>query len=150
MLTSPDFKELLRIFEKHSVRYLIVGGYAVMKYSEPRFTNDLDVFIATDRKNAEGIYAALKEFGAPLKGLTSDDFLQKGYFYQMGRAPLRIDIMMSIPGIEFEEAWQNREWLEIDDLKIPFVSRDDLIRAKAASARPQDKRDLEKLKKIKV
>lgn len=150
MLTSPDFKELLRIFEKHSVRYLIVGGYAVMKYSEPRFTNDLDVFIATDRKNAEGIYAALKEFGAPLKGLTSDDFLQKGYFYQMGRAPLRIDIMMSIPGIEFEEAWQNREWLEIDDLKIPFVSRTDLIRAKEASARPQDKRDLEKLKKIKV
>src|SRR4030042_798487 len=62
MLTSPDFRELLKIFEKHKVRYLIVGGYAVMKYSEPRFTKDLDVFIATDQDNAEGVYSALKEF----------------------------------------------------------------------------------------
>ena len=66
MLTSPDFRELLKIFEKRKIRYLIVGGYAVMKYSEPRFTKDLDVFIATDQDNAEGVYSALKEFGAPL------------------------------------------------------------------------------------
>ena len=147
MLTSPDFRELLKIFEKHKIRYLVVGGYAVMKYSEPRFTKDLDVFIATDQDNASGIFAALKEFGAPLKNLTSRDFAQKGYFYQMGRPPIRVDIMMSIPGIEFDEAWKNREVVEVDDLKILFISRSDLIRAKEASARPQDKIDIDKLKK---
>jgi len=146
MLTSPDFKELLKIFEKFKIRYLVVGGYAVMKYSEPRFTKDLDVFIATDQDNANSVYAALKEFGAPLENLTSDDFTQKGYFYQMGRPPIRVDIMMSIPGIEFDEAWEKREVVELDDLEILFISRSDLIRAKEASARPQDKIDIDKLK----
>ena len=146
MLTSPDFKELLKIFEKHKIRYLIVGGYAVMKYSEPRFTKDLDVFIATDQKNAESVYLALKEFGAPLENLTSDDFAHEGYFYQIGRPPLRLDIMMSIPGIEFDVAWRNREIVELDDLKIFFISRSDLIKAKEATGRPQDKIDVEKLK----
>ena len=105
MLTSPDFRELLKLFKKHKIRYLVVGGYAVMKYSEPRFTKDLDIFIATDQDNANNVYAALKEFGAPLENLTPDDFAHKDYFYQMGRPPLRVDIMMSIPGIEFDEAW---------------------------------------------
>lgn len=146
MLTSPDFKELLKLFEKHKIRYLIVGGYAVMKYSEPRFTKDIDVFIATDKKNAKSVYVALKEFGAPLENLTSDDFAHEGYFYQMGRLPLRVDIMMSIPGIKFDVAWNNREIVELDDLKIFFISRSDLILAKAASGRPQDKIDVEKLK----
>ena len=146
MLTNPDFKELLKIFEKRKIRYLVVGGYAVMKYSEPRFTKDLDVFIATDEDNANGVYSALKEFGAPLENLTVDDFAHEGYFYQMGRPPLRVDIMMSIPGVEFDEAWENRELIELNDLKIYFISRSDLIRAKEASGRPQDKIDIEKLK----
>jgi hypothetical protein len=136
----------LKIFEKHKIRYLIVDGYAVMKYSEPRFTKDLDVLIATDQDNAHGVYAALKEFGAPLENLTPDDFAQKGYFYQMGRPPLRVDIMMSIPGIEFDEAWENREAVELGDLKIFFISRSDLIRVKEASDRPQDRIDIDNLK----
>ncbi|HBR10358.1 TPA: hypothetical protein DD712_03800 [Candidatus Acetothermia bacterium] len=147
MLTSPDFKELLKIFEKHKIRYLVVGGYAVMKYTEPRFTKDLDLFIATDPDNANGVYVALKEFGAPLQNLTPDDFTRKGHFYQMGRAPLRVDIMMSISGIEFDKAWENREVVELDNLKVYFISRSDLIRTKEASARPQDKIDVDKLKK---
>jgi len=146
MLTSPDFRELLKIFEKYKIRYLIVGGYAVMKYSEPRFTKDLDVFIATDQDNANGVYSALREFGAPLENLTPNDFAHKGYFYQMGRPPLRVDIMMSIPGIEFEDAWENRETVRLDDLRILFISRSDLIQAKEASGRPQDKVDVEKLR----
>ncbi len=146
MLTSPDFKELLKIFEKHNIRYLIVGGYAVMKYSEPRFTKDLDVFIATDQENAKSVYLALKEFGAPLENICSDDFSHEGYFYQMGKPPLRVDIMMSIPGIEFDVAWNNREVVEFDDFKLFFISRSDLIRAKEASGRPQDMIDIEKLK----
>src|SRR3989339_1098644 len=125
MLTSPDFRDLLKIFKKHSIRYLVVGGYAVMKYSEPRFTKDLDVLIATDQENANGVYSALKEFGAPLENLTAEDFAHKGYFYQMGRPPLRVDIMMSIPGVDFDEVWQNREVVILDDLQIFFISRAD-------------------------
>jgi hypothetical protein len=147
MLTSSEFRELLKSFEKHKVRYLVVGGYAVMKYSEPRFTKDLDVFIATDRENAEGVYAALKEFGAPLQNLAPEDFEQKEYFYQMGIPPLRVDIMMSIPGIEFEEAWKNRVAVDLNDIGMFFISRSDLIRSKEASGRPQDILDAENLRK---
>jgi hypothetical protein len=147
MLTNSDFKELLNLFAKHNIRYLVAGGYAVMKYSEPRFTKDLDVWIATDPENASSVYVALKEFGAPLANLTPDDFTRKDYFYQMGRPPLRVDIMMSILGVEFEESWKNREEVELDGLRIPFISRSDLIQAKKASGRPQDKIDVEKLKR---
>ena len=147
MLTSSDFKELLNLFEKHNIRYLTVGGYAVMKYSEPRFTKDLDVFIATDQDNAKRVYEALKEFGAPLENLSPEDFTHKGYFYQMGRPPLRVDIMMSIPGVEFDSAWENRRLVELNDNRVFFISRQDLMQAKKASGRPQDQIDLEKLKK---
>ena len=146
MLTSSDFKELLKLFEKYKVRYLIVGGYAVMKYTEPRFTKDLDIFIAIDQDNANRVYLALQEFGAPLEDLFPKDFAHSGYFYQMGRPPLRVDIMMSIPGIEFDEAWKNREIVELNDLKVLFISKRDLIRAKEASGRAQDKIDVENLK----
>jgi len=139
MLTNSDFRELLNLFAKHRVRYLVVGGYAVMKYSEPRFTKDIDLWIETDPENANSVYVALKEFGAPLTNLTAEDFTHRDYFYQMGRSPLRVDIMMSIPGVEFLEAWKNREVVVLDDLNIPFISRTDLIRAKEASGRAQDK-----------
>ena len=105
MLTGKDFRELSSLFQKHSVRFLVVGGYAVMRYSEPRFTKDLDLWISPRKRNAKAVYAALSEFGAPLKGPEPDDFSQPGYFYQMGRPPLRVDVMMSIPGVDFEGAW---------------------------------------------
>jgi len=147
MLTSRDFKELLSLLAKHKVRYLVVGGYAVMKYTEPRFTKDLDLWIATDAENANGIFAALKEFGAPLKDLTPDDFRQEGYFYQMGNPPFRLDVMMSLPGVTFETAWTNRETVEVERLTVPFISKADLIRAKEASGRDQDMMDVRKLRK---
>ena len=147
MLTSPDFRELLNIFAEHEVRYLVVGGYAVMKYTEPRFTKDLDLWIATDPENAEAVFAALREFGAPLKDLTPTDFTQEGYFYQMGNPPFRLDIMMSLPGVTFETAWANREEPHVEGLVIPFISKADLIKTKEASARDQDLIDVEKLRR---
>jgi hypothetical protein len=147
MLTSPDFRELLSLLAKHSVRYLVVGGYAVMKYTEPRFTKDLDLWIATDAENANGIFAALKEFGAPLKDMTPDDFRQEGYFYQMGNPPFRLDVMMSLPGVMFEAAWMNREQVKMEGLTVPFISKKDLIRTKEASGRDQDRIDVKKLRK---
>jgi hypothetical protein len=118
-----------------------------MKYTEPRFTKDLDLWISTDEENSKAIFAALKEFGAPLKDLTPHDFAEKGYFYQMGNPPLRLDIMMSIPGVEFEDAWENRGEVRLGELTIPFISKGDLIKAKEASGRVQDLMDAENLKK---
>ncbi len=146
MLTSPDFRELLSILAKHKVRYLVVGEYAVMKYTEPRFTKDLDLWIATDPENAGAVFAALQEFGAPLKDLTPADFTQPGYFYQMGSSPFRLDIMMSIPGVAFEAAWADREEAQIEGIAIPFISKPDLIKTKEASGRDQDKLDVKKLR----
>jgi hypothetical protein len=147
MLSNPDFKELLNIMEKYKVRYLVVGGYAVMKYTEPRFTKDLDLWISTDSENSEAVFKALTEFGAPLKGLTQKDFSEKGYFYQMGNPPFRLDIMMSIPGVEFEDAWKHRTKAQIEGLIVPFISKKDLLKAKEASGRAQDLIDAENLKK---
>ena len=146
MLASPDFKELLSLFKNYNVRYLIVGGYAVMHYAQPRFTKDLDILVAVDENNPQAIYAALKEFGAPLKNLTEQDFAEEGYFYQMGAPPIRIDILMSIPGIVFAEAWPNREVITVAGTEMHFISKQDLIRAKLASGRPQDLLDVENLK----
>lgn len=147
MLTNPNFKELLNLFKKWNCKYLVVGGYAVMRYSEPRFTKDLDLLISADSQNAKAVFGALKEFGAPLVNLTETDFNKPGFFYQMGRAPLRVDILMSIPGIDFSQAWPRRDSLKIDGVEIDFISKQDLIQAKIASGRPQDLLDLEHLKK---
>jgi hypothetical protein len=88
MLTSPDFKELLSILAKHEVRYLVVGGYAVMKYTEPPFTKDLDLWIATDEKNSEAVFAALKEFGAPPQRPDSGRFPGRRLFLPNGEPSL--------------------------------------------------------------
>ena len=147
MLTSPDFKELLSLFGKCRVRYLVVGSYAVMKYTEPRFTKDLDLWIATDVENAKAVFGALKKFGAPLRGLTPKDFTEQGYFYQMGNPPFRLDIMMSITGVDFDAAWERREEVRLEGLTIPFISKSDLIRSKEASGRAQDLIDAQNLRK---
>ena len=147
MLTSPDFFELLSLFRSYKVRYLVVGGYAVMKYTEPRYTKDLELWIATDKANAEAVFAALRAFGAPLADLTADDFAAPGYFYQMGKPPFRLDIMMSIPGMEFGPAWDRRVEVQLQGLVVPFISKSDLMASKEASGRPQDLIDLENLRK---
>jgi hypothetical protein len=138
MFINSDFTDLLRLFNARNVRYLVIGGYAVVQYAEPRFTKDLDLWISTDASNAAAVYAALREFGAPLSGMTEADFAEEGYFYQMGVPPVRVDVLMGIPGLQFEEAWQRRVEIDFGELSIFFISRQDLITAKLASGRPQD------------
>lgn len=147
MLLNRDWIELLNLFNVYKIRYMVVGGYAVMRYTEPRFTKDLDLWVSTDKANAEAVYDALKTFGAPLTALTAADFSVPGYFYQMGCPPLRVDIMLSIPGVTFEEAWDRRESVTISGQPVPFISKQDLIKAKEASGRPQDLLDVENLNK---
>jgi hypothetical protein len=138
MLVNSDFKELLNAFNDHQVKYLVVGGYAVIKYAEPRYTKDIDLWVSADRDNAAAVYEALRAFGAPLTGLTEDDFAHEGYFYQMGVAPVRVDILMSILGLKFNEAWERRVLVDFDGVIVPFISKQDLITSKIATGRPQD------------
>lgn len=145
MFVNSDFTELMNLFNANKVRYLIIGGYALIQYSEPRYTKDLDIWISTDQDNAAAVYKTLKEFGAPLVELTEKDFAKEGYFYQMGRPPMRVDILMGIPGVEFEKAWSRRLEVDFDGLEVKFISKEDLISAKLASGRPQDLIDAQSL-----
>ena len=145
MFVNSDFSDLLRLFNEERVKYLVIGGYAVIQYTEPRFTADLDLWVGTDPPNAGAVHRALREFGAPLSGLTVDDFAEDGHFYQMGVPPVRVDVLMGIPGVEFEAAWERRVEVNFDGLPVPFISREDLIAAKQASGRPQDVMDVQSL-----
>ena len=143
---NQDFKDLLEAFINEKVRFLIVGGYAVIKHSEPRYTKDLDLWISPDEENAERLFRALTAFGAPLDGLTSNDFTRPEYFYTMGRAPGRIDILLDIKGRNFEECWERRNVVDLGKLQVNYISRDDLIVNKEAVGRLQDLADVEKLR----
>ena len=145
MLLNSDFKELLSTFNEAGIRYLVVGGWAVMKYSEPRYTKDIDLWISCDIENARLVYTALKEFGAPLMKLTAEDFTDRTCFYQMGVPPVRIDILTTVPGVEFEECWSRRSEGDFGAVIAPMISKADLIVAKRAAGRPQDLIDLESL-----
>lgn len=145
MFVNSDFSDLLRLFNANQVKYLVVGGYALIQYAEPRYTKDLDLWISADSYNAQAVYQALSEFGAPLTGLTEADFAEEGYFYQMGVAPVRVDILMGIPGVNFADAWQRRIEVDFDGLQVAFIGREDLIIAKRASGRPQDLLDIQQL-----
>ena len=145
MLVNSDFKELLSILNDKGVKYLVIGGYAVIKYAEPRYTKDLDLWVLAESKNANAVFSALRAFGAPLTNLTPDDFAEEGYFYQMGVPPVRVDILMSIPGLSFEDAWEKREEVNFDGVQLLFISKEDLIISKRASGRPQDILDVEAL-----
>jgi hypothetical protein len=141
----PDYKDLLSAFHAHGVKYLIVGGYAVIFHAQPRFTKDIDVFIQADSVNARAVHAALAGFGAPLEGIRPEAFADRGAFFRFGRDPRGFDILPDLPGVEFDAAWERRVEGVIDHasgLKAYFISKEDLIAAKLASGRPQDLADV--------
>jgi hypothetical protein len=142
-----DFRDLLEVLNAYGVRYLVVGGYAVMKYTEPRLTKDLDIWVATDPDNAERLFRALVQFGAPMAGCSPSDFTNDQFWFQIGVAPVRVDILMGIPGVVFEEAWDRHVDDEFLGVTAHFISREDLVQAKEASGRREDKRDLRRLRK---
>ena len=145
MFVNSDFSDLLRLFNAGGVRYLVIGGYALIQYAEPRFTADLDLWTGTEPRNAGAVHEALRDFGAPLSGLTPEDFAAEGCFYRMGVPPIRVDVLMSVPGLGFDAAWRRRVVIDFDGLPVAFLSREDLITAKRASGRPQDLIDVQSL-----
>ena len=145
-MSTSDFSDLLRLFEDWEIRYLVVGGYAVMVYTEPRFTKDLDVWIDPIPDNAKKVFAALAEFGAPLSGCTAADFATADMVYQIGVPPIRIDILTSITGVEFADAWLERERRPFQGRSAWFISREHLLVNKQAAGRPRDLIDAEELR----
>jgi hypothetical protein len=143
-----DYKDLLSAFHACSVKYLIVGGYAVSFHSQPRFTKDLDIFVRADIDNARKIYRALAEFGAALTGIAETDLADPSKFARFGFEPQAIDIMPSIDGVIFDDAWDRRIEGIIDAAtgqSAFFISKQDLIASKLAGGRPRDLADVDEI-----
>jgi hypothetical protein len=140
---NRDFRDLLAEFNAHGVEYLVVGAHALAAHGHVRATKDLDVRPAGD--NAGRVLAALRAFGAPLHDLTEADLGAPGLVFQIGVAPLRIDIMTSIDGVSFAEAWPERLLTRFADQPVAVLSREHLIKNKRATGRTQDAADVERL-----
>jgi hypothetical protein len=144
-LLNPDFAEMLRALCAEDVDYLLVGAYAMAAHGVPRATGDLDVWVRPTPQNAQRVLRALRRFGAPLLDLTAADLARAGTVFQIGLAPRRIDIMTSIDGVSFEEAWPGRVRCRLGGDDVVVLGRDDLVRNKRAAKRPKDLVDLQLL-----
>jgi predicted nucleotidyltransferase len=146
MAENPHYRELLQLLNDFEVEYLIVGGFAVMKYGEPRYTKDLDVWVHNSAQNSLRVVEALKKFGAPLDhdGITAETFTGKQVVYQIGIAPVRIDILNEITGVEFVKAWKNRVASTFFGVPVHFISLNDLVANKQALGRASDLKDLQR------
>ena len=142
---NRDFRDLLAEFNAHDVEFLIVGAHALAAHGHVRATEDLDVWVRPEPKNAKRVMSALKAFGAPLHDLTENDLATPGVVFQIGVAPLRIDVLTAIDGVEFAEAWPGRLITKFADQPIAALSREHLIKNKRAAGRTQDLADVERL-----
>lgn len=145
MEVQPDFRELLALFNAHKVDYIIVGGYALAFHGAPRYTGDLDIFIKPDPNNAQRILDALHDFDFKALGLTMDDFECPDKVVQLGVPPVRIDIITSLTGVSWEEAFAGRKKANYGDIPIYYLGREQFITNKRALGRKRDLADLEAL-----
>jgi hypothetical protein len=136
-----DFKDFIKFLNAHKVRYLLVGGWAVGIYGNPRATKDIDFLIAIDDENIQRLQKALYKFGAPT--VENKVFQEKGNVFRMGRSPVQIDIINEASGIHFEDCYKRRKIIKVESLGISTISREDLIKNKKASGRYQDLADVE-------
>jgi len=142
---NPDFAALLRELSAAEARFMVVGGYAVSFHSRPRATGDIDVWVEPTAANAARVFRALRAFGAPLQGLVEADLAQPEVVYQIGVPPRRIDLLTSLTGLSFDEAWAERTPGLLGGLEVAFIGREALIRNKRALGRARDLADLESL-----
>lgn len=148
MTLSKDFEDFVMLLNKFAVEYMVVGGYALAFHGKPRFTGDLDIWINISETNAEKLVKVINAFGMASLQFTKEDFLQPGYVSQIGYPPLRIDILNSIDGVDFKDAYANREKINDGSLEIFYIGLNDLIKNKVASGRKQDIDDVKEIRKI--
>jgi len=143
MEVQQDFRDLLALFNKHKVDYIIVGAYALGFHGAPRYTGDLDILVKPDGANAANIMRALLEFGFGSLGLKTADFEQEGKVVQLGYPPVRIDILTSITGVSWEQAQSGSVEGGFGDLKARYIGRSEFVSNKRALGRKKDLADLE-------
>lgn len=142
---NPDFAALLRALSEAEARFLVVGAYALALHARPRATGDLDLWVEATPENAARVHAALRAFGAPLQDLSIEDLSQPNLVYQIGVVPRRIDLLTSLTGLQFAEAWTTRVESNLGDVRCAFIGKEALIRNKRAVGRPRDLADLDEL-----
>jgi predicted nucleotidyltransferase len=141
----PDFRDFLQFLNEEKVEYLLIGGWAVAYHGAPRYTADIDVWVAMDADNARRIIKALERFGFTHGEVSEADFLRDGAIIRMGMIPSRIEIMNRISGVEFRQCYEKRLDVEIEGLRIPVISLEDLLTNKRSSRRGKDIIDVEHL-----
>ena len=144
-MLNEDYKEMLQILLGNKVKFLIVGAYAMGAYGYPRATGDVDIWVRCSKDNSRKIYKSLLDFGAPLTDLSIDTFVKEGIVFQIGVAPRRIDVLTQIDGVNFEDAYKDREEIELEGIVLPFISKENLIKNKKSTGRDKDKLDVKYL-----
>lgn len=147
-MISSDYKDMLLALLAEDVKFILVGGYALAAHGYPRFTLDIDFFVLASPDNARAVIRALKRFGAPLSGVSEEDFEKEGIVFQVGVAPMRIDIITQISGVKFSDAWPRATAMEWEGLSIRVLSLQDLLANKRASGRPKDLLDAQLLERL--
>jgi len=142
---NSDFKELLRALNDHKVKYLIVGGYAAIHYSQPRYTKDLNIWIEPSMDNARRVAKAFHDFGLPIHGFTIEDMADTGFQFFVGCQPCAFGFLTTIQPLEFQACWERRVASDEGGTPVWYVSKEDLILAKKTVAREQDLKDIDEI-----
>lgn len=145
MELNQDFREFIELLNSNEVEYLVVGGYAVGFHGNPRFTGDIDFWLAISRKNASRIMKVLSDFGFSSLDITEDDFLNQDLIIQLGYEPVRIDLLTSVTGLNFEDCFPRRVDADLAGLKVSFIHLNDLKINKSKTGRNKDLGDLDSL-----
>ena len=145
-MLNPNFKDMLVALNDAEAEYLVVGAYAMAAHGCPRSTGDIDFWVRATPENAQRVWNALSSFGAPMFQISVDELSTPDVVFQIGVAPQRIDVMTSISGVEFEDAWPHRLIADLDGIRAGVIGRDQLLINKLASGRPKDTLDVEILR----
>lgn len=145
---NRDFKDMLRLLGDHEVQYLIVGGYAVIRHTQPRFTKDLDIWLKPSAENARRMAMVLRAFGVPLIEVTEDDLAREGLQFIIGVYPTAIDFLTTVTPLDFTEAWESRVVFDSSAGPLNYLSIPHLIRSKRSTGRLQDLADIEEILRI--
>lgn len=141
-MLNQDYKDILQSLSDLDAQFIIVGAYALAVHGFPRATGDIDIFVKASSENSKKVFQALKSFGAPTHEIDETSFNEAGIIFQIGVIPQRIDIITTIDGVEFDEAWTNRKIIELEGIKISVLSKKDMLKNKKATDRDKDRTDI--------
>lgn len=149
MVLDSNFREFIQSLNANEVKYLVVGGFAVAYHGYPRYTKDIDFWIWASPENAHRMLQTIRDFGFGTLGLKEEDFLNSANVVQIGQEPNRIDLILGLDGMDFEECFQLREEAVFEGVPIHFIDLASLIKNKRITGRLKDLVDVDELEKQK-